>query len=427
MKQIASLLFRAGLVAVCVFIFWQTIRAARADLASAPDTVVSLTRAVAIQPENADLVARAALLRSDSGDPLPTVDQDLIQALRLNPLNSELMIALGLRREFEGKTTEAGMYLAHAAEVDHAFRASWTYASFSYRMGQFDQFWAMAERCLHLEPLTYDPAPVFDLAWRVITESKSGDSKPSGDSKKILALLPRDGPRPVQYLNFLEQTNRAEAAIEAWPAALNSIDPSVPLDAAAVISFPDFLIAGDQVAGAVKVWNQLVDRGLIHSGHLAPDNGVSIADPTFTYPMLEKSFGWTVTHAPGAFASSLPAMMQFELDGNEPPGVTLLSALAPLAPGKSYRLVWKADSSRLSSPQDPGFYFDIAHSPDDVISVCLPALEKGGNGSCEFTIPPQQEAGYDAAHIELRYARALGTVRPKGILRLSEVRLEFAR
>jgi tetratricopeptide (TPR) repeat protein len=418
MKVIAALLFRAGLVAICVFISWRSIRLAVADSIGAPGTSVSLARAIAIEPENADLVARAALVRSDSGDGSRNVDRDLERALRLNPRNSEVLIALGLRREFEGNLAEAGRYLQRAAEVDHTFRASWVRADFSARNNRPDEFWRMARRCLSLEPLGYDPEPVFDLAWRVARDSNNVNSK------KILDLLPRTGPRAVQYLRYLIATNRLDAAIEAWPPALNSLDASSPLDAPALTEFTDLLVRNDRLSAAVRAWNQLVDRGMIQSGHLNPDSGVSVADPAFGYPLVQGPFGWNVTQQPGAFASAVPSMLRFEFDGNEPEAVQLLSTMAPVVGGRAYRLVWKYDSSRLASPKDAGFAFVLAKKNGDLLARCQPMLALPDTGSCQFTVPAARD--YTAIRIELHYGRALGTVRIKGELRVTEIRLEFA-
>ncbi len=417
MKSVATLGFRIALAGLCVFISWRSIRLAAADLASAPDTAVSLARAIEIEPDSADFVARAALLRADSGDPSPDVDRELEHALQLNPVNAEVMIAIGLRREFEGRTAEAAKWLERAADIDHAFRASWAWAGFCSRNGRPDETWAMLKRMLSLEPLGYDPQPVFDLAWR---------STPN--SARILAIVPQTGPRSVQYLNYLMGTKRLDAAVEAWPQALNSLDPSTPVDAAALAGFPQELIAGGRLKEAVRSWNQLVERHILQSGKVNPEEGVWIADPSFNFtaPAASPGFGWRPTPVPGAFVGPVPSMMRLEFDGNEPESVALFSALAPVVPGKTYRLTWKYDASRLKLPTDGGFAFTLKAGSAAPLP-CGPALARPESGSCMFTVTAsgQDPQEYTPVQIGFGYARALGTVRARGELRFTEVRLEF--
>ncbi len=102
MKEFATLLFRAVMVAVCCFATWMSVRHARADLAAASGTAAGLMRALRIEPENVELVVSDALLNGDSDDPSPAADEPLLHALRMDPLNSRLLVALGLRAEFRG-------------------------------------------------------------------------------------------------------------------------------------------------------------------------------------------------------------------------------------------------------------------------------------------------------------------------------------
>lgn len=423
MKPFVAIAVRVGLVAICILVSWRAIRLATADAISAPYTVASMERAVALEPDNAELVARAALLRSGGGDPSAEVDRELEHALRLNPLNSEALISLGERREFEGNIEAARKYFERAAEVDHAFRASWAMASFASRNNLPDEFWKMAERCLRLEPLVYDPEPVFDLAWQM-----------SSDARKIKALVPQTGGRSMQYLAYLMGTERTEAAEDAWPAALHALDASTERFLPTLLEFPAFLLSQGRVSPAVKVWNDLVGRNLIHSSPLKPAEGIAIADPTFSNPLDTKPFGWKETGYAGAFISEAQSMLRMEFDGNEPESLELLSVLAPVVRGKSYRLVWKHDSSRLRSPEDAGFGFVVSLPREggamEIISHCGPVLAGKDAGSCSFQVPTDparrgEEPQMAAARIQLNYVRAPGTVRIRGELRLTEVHVEF--
>ena len=214
-KGLLTLLCRVLLIALCGLAVWRSVRIAAADWLASEGTTESFERAIHFAPENPQLLARAAILRSDNGDPSPAVDEELRRAALMNPFDSALPMTLGLREEFRGNSAGAESYLVRAAEIDHQFKPAWTLANYYYRTNQPDKSWPMIARILSLEPLGFDPTPVFELCWNQ-----------AAGSRKILSLIPRRGHRPVQYLEFLINTQRAEAAFEVWPVALGSADPA---------------------------------------------------------------------------------------------------------------------------------------------------------------------------------------------------------
>ena len=60
-----------------------------------------------------------------------------------------------------------------AERIDHMYKPAWALANFYVRQGNREKFWVYARKCLEVveprrsEPDSYNPAPVFDLAWRV--------------------------------------------------------------------------------------------------------------------------------------------------------------------------------------------------------------------------------------------------------------------
>ena len=162
-------------IAVCGFAAWRSIRIAVADWIASAGTSEALERALHFAPDRGDLLARVALYRNDSGDPSAllgdpqTVDEDLQRAARLNPLNSSLLMTLGLLEEFRGNSAKAESYLVHAAEIDHQFKPAWTLANYYFRTNQPDKGWPMIQRVLDLDPLDFNPTPVFDLCWQQVS------------------------------------------------------------------------------------------------------------------------------------------------------------------------------------------------------------------------------------------------------------------
>ncbi|MGA2717077.1 MAG: hypothetical protein ABSG41_28665 [Bryobacteraceae bacterium] len=409
MKAVSSWIVRALLVLVCAFLTARSIRISVADW-RAQQGLNGLERALRLEPGDSVLLARAALIRNESGDMSPAADRQLLHAAEADPLNANLLMTLGLREEFRGHLAEAERYLTRAAEIDHTVKPAWTLANFYYRNDQPDKTWPMIRRALNLNPLAFDPTPIFDLCWNE-----------TSDSKKILDLIPARGRTPVYYLAYLMNKKKAEAAVEFWPRLLEAAGQPDQGVVDLTTAFVEFLEEANRMPDAIRAWNQLVERNIVVSARLDPKAGVSIADPEFSFPLLERGFGWRVTREAGVTVTQASSSLRFEFDGNEPEASVLLTTVAPLVPGRAYRLVWSTDASRLSSRQDPGFVFQIVQQPGDVITACQPLLQAGDDGACRFNSLPN--AG--AARLDLIYKRALGTTRVEGTLRIASVKLEF--
>lgn len=419
-SDVLSIIGRLALVAACGYSTWRAIAIARADWAASAGTIQGFEQALRIDPSDPDLVARAAIFRNEVDDSATLVDQELRRAAQLNPLNSALLMTLGLREEVRGEPAKAEADLVRAAEVDHQFRPAWTLANYYFRAGKPDKSWVMIRRTLQLDPLGYDPAPVFELAWQEASQTGENDT---ANAEKIAALVP-SGALSVQYLAFLMRTHRAEATLAAWPRALAAAGQGDASTLNVLTSFPAFLAAADRVPRAVKAWNELAARGLIQSSHLDGAQGQSIADPDFRFGIRPNPqlFDWRVAEVPGVFATATPGSFDLEISGDEPPSFEILSINAPVEPATRYRLVWKADASSLNSPHDPGLAFQVALEPGQAAVACPPMLA-AVPPACEFTAGP--EARMTTVH--LIYSRAQGTVRVSGTLHLLSVRLEIVR
>jgi tetratricopeptide (TPR) repeat protein len=412
MKGVFSWVVRSAITIVAIFLAVQSICFARADWVATHPPPEGIYRALEIAPSDSALLLRVALARSQSGDMSSSADQWLQRAAEANPLSPDIRMALGLREEFRGHTSQAERDFVRATEVDRTFKPVWTLINFYARSGQPDKTWPLIQRAFTLDPLAFSPTPIFDLCWNQ-----------GSDPARIAALLPEQGAIPVQYLFYLLATKRTDEAIRFWPKALAAVGTNnTSSDAQALIQYPDFLIGANRVTEAVRGWNDLVDRKIIASGRLDPASGASIADPDFSFPFLDHSFGWRPGTASGWFLIKGTAALHFEFDGNEPESSSvLLTTLAPLTPAQVYRLVWNADGTRLNATNDPGFELRITQEPGETPTPCIPLLKAGGPGECAFTSGPS--AHY--ARLELRYGRALGAVRAQGTLQLSRVKLDF--
>jgi len=402
--DIAGIALRVVVAGTCIICSWQAIRFARIDWLAADGTFEGLQKAVSMDPKNPALLARVALTRNENGDNSPEVDEEMRQVLRINPLDSRILIALGLREEFHGDSVGAERELKQAVVVDHQYTPAWTLAGYYVRSDQPDKFWPVVQHVLLLDPLAVDLRPLFDLCWHE-TE----------DPAKIASVLPRRDSILVPYLQFLVETKRIDAAALLTPSVLAVADRTSVSDRDQLLNLIDLLLEKDRTKEAVDVWNQLVDRGMILNGKLNPGNGESLADPGFQYPLITRAFAWKIEMPPG-IAGRINGSARFELDGNQPEKALMLSTIAAVTPGHAYRLSWKSDSTRLASPNDPGFILRVRK-----LAECHPA--QSASGSCDFEVP----AAVDHVPVELWYERALGTVRAQGVFQLTEVQLKVSR
>jgi tetratricopeptide (TPR) repeat protein len=412
MPRFLPVVGRAVFVLACAFALYRSVRLGVADAFAFRGTSAGLSKAIAIEPASEKYLAREAIWRSDSGDLSPEVDHRLARALAMNPLDSSVMMTLGLRAEMRGDQETAERQLARAAEVDHTFKPTWTLANYYFRNDQTEKFWPQISRCLSLiepksmESWSFDPAPIFDLCWNR-----------TQDSKKILELVPQRHGTLLPYLAYLVEHKHPDAAIAAWPRVLAVANMD---DAASLTAFCDFLIQMNRAQEAVDVWNQLVDRRYVRSTLLNPRAGISVADPDFAFPVAGSAFGWRVARERGAFVSVAPHRLAFEYTGEQPENFDVLWKMAPVLPGRVYRLKWKTDASRLNLTlgTDPGFMIRFSDEAGELTPVCS-LLSRQTN--CEIRTSPRTRLLW----LRLRYTRALGTTRVTGTLKLESLNLEL--
>ena len=331
--EVGGILLRVLVAAVCILCAWQSIRFARIDRLANNGNLGDLQQAIRMDPENPSLVARAALLRSESGDDSPEVNTALRRALVMNPRNSQVLIALGLREEFRGDSGGAERDLMRAVSVDRQFTPAWSLASFYFRADQPAKFWPVVQGVLSLDPLVVDLRPLFDLCWRE-----------TDNPEKVLSIIPRRPSIIFPYLQFLIESQRVNAAVKLVPTALSVARPTVPADRDELLALVDLLLQQKRGPDAAQVWNQLIDRDLVQSGRIQPDKGMSLADPEFQYPGVTQGFAWRAESPPGTSAR-IDRYARFEFDGNQPERSRLLSTVAAVVPGRTYRMLWKIDSA----------------------------------------------------------------------------------
>lgn len=411
MTSALSRLARIFVFCVCGFSLYRSGRLALADTTSA----TCLPCASRLEPSSELYVARNALARDSAGDVSGDVDAELRHALALDPRDSAVLRSLATRAELRGDGSEAEDLLLQAAAVDHTFLPQWSLANFYLRTGQQARFWPAVRSCLAIiDPRTtdfrkVDPEPVFDLCWRTTSEPK-----------RILAEIPSTRSMLLPYLRYLVKAGRVDAAVETLPKTLEFAPSTSELSA--YLEICDFLLRENQTAPAVQLWNRLLDSKLIQSARLDPRTSHSLADPDFSFPLLERAFGWQVIHDERIFSRIGDHFLAFEIAGTEKDHFQLLSTLLPVLPARGYRLTWRADPSRLqlNPPKNQGLTIHLLTARDELSPACAPFLS-ATTSSCAFTT----SAGTTQLRLVLRYDRPAGGIRPEGELRLMHFALEL--
>jgi tetratricopeptide (TPR) repeat protein len=370
-----------------------------------------------LEPSSESYLARHALARDASGDVSAEIDSELRRALAMNPRDSAVLRALGLRAEGRGDAAEAERFLLQSTAADHSFPPQWALANFYLRTGQMDRLWPAVHQCFAvIEPRTPDrrrvqPEPLFELCWHA-----------TPNAKEILAQIPHSQAMLLPYLSYLVGTRRFDAAAEALPLALAS--PPSPSDVPSYLDLCEALLRENRTAPAVLVWNRLADSGRIPSSRLDPEKALSLTDADFASPLFDRGFGWQVRRNDKVFVREGERFLDFEMSEAEDEHFELLSKVLPVVGGRGYRLTWKADASRLDfrSRENPGLAIHLVVLAGELSPGCPPLLSKTVH-SCLFTPP----AGTTQLRLALRYDRPLGGIRLDGIVRLSDLALEFER
>lgn len=392
------------------------------DLARRPD-VNSVRRAVDLAPGSARYRLREAALleREPSPGNDAAVGRLLEQALHAEPLLAEPWMQLGLfaemhyhrvPEEMHPPASEAAYLLGQATVFDHTFKPAWTVANFYARHGDYgpEGFWRYARRCLELtEPNAYAPEPVFDLCWRV-----------SDDPATILKrAVPQSPWVRARYVAYLTDLKLPGPAIEAW-RTLNASSKTAAEGPS--LALCDLLIGQSDVNRAVEVWNGAHGRTLLDP-LLDPGQGRSLTDGNLEHEPTGRGFDWTLPRTSGINNRYFndDREVRIELDGSQPENAELLTQKIPVEPGARYRLRFRYQTTDIAPGSGLAWVpMDAATNAPGTSTCGSLASAEPATGECEFQAGPAQPI----VRLALHYGRALGTLRARGTLRISQVRLD---
>jgi len=316
-------------IPACAFLVYSSLRLAWADHLSRASDAETIGRAVAWSPGDADLRLKLAALEQAGGaDPAPA----LLAAARLDPMNAEVRIRLGLVAELRGNLPAAEDDLLEAARRSRQFAPRWTLANYYFRRGDQEQFWRWARESLLLG--YGEVNPVFQLCWNMRPDAAFILERVIPDRRDVLS----------SYLGFLVQERRLAAS---GPVARKLAPLATKDDQRILSTYCDWQIEAGSTPAAVDVWNTLCNRRLLPYAPLDPARA-PLTDGSFN-SVSGDGFAWRI--APGLAVTigrnPSPRYLWINFSGDQPETCEPLLQYIPVTPGASYRFGFQYHTSEL--------------------------------------------------------------------------------
>jgi tetratricopeptide (TPR) repeat protein len=361
----------------------------------------TLRYATRLAPGNAEVHIALGIQMDLAGlDPQP----EFGEAARLAPFLAEPWLRLGLLAESRGDLPSAERLLLHAAAIDHKQLPRFTLMNFYFRRGDAVRFWHWAR--LACERAYGDPAPMFDLCWRMAAEPAEVYEK----------AIPRDHAILRAYTAYL--VSRGRIASAAQPAR-DLLAQASAEDRDLVLDYCDRLV-DISPAEALWVWNAACSRGLFPYGPAG--HPVDLVNPAFAADPLQKAFDWKLVDAVQVPTARVPSGgMEFSFNGRQPEAIELMTQTIPVPAGRNWRLAVEYQTERVANPT--GFLMTIEDRPTRhlLANGPLPPSESGVRQSLVFASPAS-----GLVTLRFRYQRPLGSVRTEGTLTVRTVHLTEA-
>ncbi len=376
---------------------YHSLRAARSDYLYRLNTPESLKSAISLDPDNAAYHALLAENMESSGvDPIP----QLVEAIRLSPLDSLAMLRIAIRAESVGDFATAEQYLKRAVAVDNKFTPRSALLNYYFRRDMRPEFWRAVTEAIRTASIE-DVDGVFRLAWEM-----------DPNQETLLSHIKPTRANLDGYLGFLLSTRKMEAAATV---ARRCAEVSDEQDKKLLLSFCERALFTDSES-SVAVWNVLVARKLIPYEPLNPRAGAFLTNKTFLVYPTPGGFDWATPSVDGVYVSQLTDGQgaSVHLTGTQPEDCVILQQFIPLAPGRRFRF-----SYEYSSPEDEkisGLQWEVSNA-DGMIATSPELVTTAGakNGQLDFSA----DGGW--AKLILRYKRTAGHVRAEGTVAIRKM------
>jgi hypothetical protein len=285
----ASTVRKVGLttcIALVAVYSWFAARSYRASRLASSLDVVSLERAIALEPRDAsyqDLLCRFLLFdRQEAAAAVPLCKR----ATALNPYQSAYWLHLALAYYGTGAEHEQQDAILKAISVDPTTPdVAWEAANFFLVQGKIPEALHQFSVVIRGDPTMATQS--LDLCWRTLH-----------DVSAIEAILPPEPEIYLQFLRLLTAKSEWAAAHHIWSALLRL---NREFDYHHALFYVDALLQERDVAGADRAWEELASRSVILSRYSQSDNLVLNGD--FEEDILNGGFDWHYAVQPGTAVS----------------------------------------------------------------------------------------------------------------------------
>jgi tetratricopeptide (TPR) repeat protein len=237
-------------------------------------------------PEYPAQLAHLAASEMASADPREMVT-DLEHATRLGPQRAIHWANLGEAYELNQKIPDAASAYGRAVGLlPKSPQINWQFANFLIRTGNVRDAVAPLREAILGDPGLRTGA--FDIAWR------AGIPPP-----QVLDMVPDRQDILSAYLDYLVQTQRLDAAPDAWRRLLASTEA---FDMDAAFRYFDALLLARRVDQMLAVWSDLARHDPARIPW-QPDAANLIFDGGFEAPIPNGGFGWRNSPIEGAAVS----------------------------------------------------------------------------------------------------------------------------
>jgi hypothetical protein len=394
--------------------FW-SVRLARADADAAQTDLAIVNRACRTVPQSAAYWLRSAAVTDVEQPESPEIDRSLERAITLNPLSAEARIARAVRLESRGEIAGAEREYLNAAQVSHMYKPAWALANFYARQQRPEEFWMWARKCLEvveprrLEPFSYNPGPIFDLAWRILQNA----------SEIRRRLIPQRHFILVDYLEYLGERGLTDEGAEIAVELPSFGDPG---DNYYLLNFCDRLINEGKGAPAVAIWNAMAEHALVRGERLDARGGLSLSNADLRRPFERLGFDWRLPVAEGVLQNHFPetGMVRLEFSGDQPEGVLTFFQSVPVVGGAKYRLNFRYRTQDMQHANGLIWQiWDYAGQKATVAECRITPQADLAKAEARFTAP----AGASVVRLGLVYQRAPGSTHVLGTITFSDFSL----
>ena len=375
-------------------------------------TPASLAAAVRLVPVNAEYWSALGTVEASSSELFWN------RALSLNRFDAQLWIQLGLYLESsKHQLGEAERMYLQATRVNRMYVPWWNLTNFYFRYRNKDRFLQTARTTLAVSP--FNNSSLFFQAWSV-----------AGDNQQVMNLLPRRSDVAFNYLNYLLEADRTDA-LEAAASNALSLPRRIPSDLLELVPnwlnligiAEDRLLAAGQPNAALRIWAKTYQNGWAKLPVPLPSS--PLTNSSFQRTFSNHGFDWSFIPAEGITLDQLTGSrrVRFSLSGTQPEWWRLLQQFVPLAPGQTYQLRWKTDSSDFEHAIGLTWkVYPVRSGKVDIQSaLASPDVigEPDGNQPWKFSLP----ADANFALVALEFRRPVGQARAEGTLSIHDVEM----